>query len=883
MNKKFLSAILFGALMVTSTGTFVSCKDYDDDIENLQGQISANASAIAELKALIGDGNYVTGISVNGQNLVVNTKNGSTTVALPKSEDKVGSICTVEDGILYIDGVATDIKVCEPAEENEFKPAVEIVDGEWAVLQEDGSYLSTGVAVSSVAVTGNEQDGFVLTIKDAEGNATVVELPTAASAITSIRLIENPTPFVFTLTKATFAKPSSWAGPKTLPANNSVIYSANPIAVRIDPVTVPAGDVTFTLANSLNKVLSHVELNASATQDSNGAALTTGNAYGRAAVTGNGLWTLKMDQLILTKDEAAAFSRTQNDKELDKYVEASTAFAVNVNNKVRSEYGIKLAKADAAHLTKVQIKGQNNPTDSYVLDATSSSSISFTADINKVYTIEEIAGESGLMFDMYFSLTEADKKTYGVVYDNAARTFQVTKNPDASTDAKGFDLFIYTIDTYGQIRKACYNVSLSASIDASSTYEAVEFNIANLYDTNANNNGFTLDMDIMKNALGEAKWIQWANSVDLSKTTVVAHAKADLSDTGKSVASPLSYGFYNANWGGATVSTLKYMSYTVKTSAGDLKLDTQYYLNITFNTTAGAKINNIVVPVKFTAPSVADQFTPKAGYVVDGKIMAYYYDVTKRYVELARYFEAYDEDADLSLDHNSVVVAKSNTDKSVYSSDLATVGSALETATLTLKTGAISVAAGGTISANTTTKKEAGYGLPLLIEVQNVNYKNSTWMYANGADDAKANHKFEMVVMSPIAEGKVVPAAGNTIEISANSTEGFDITKSMITGYDYNNNSYNVVPDATGTSVSDLKWSNEQIATIAAAKGDSDTYINAVTMKGQYKEGDNVIAGAINIKANPLPNTTETKIYVSVTDAWGYVTKQEVSVTIKKN
>ena len=29
MNKKFLSAILFGALMVTSTGTFVSCKDYD--------------------------------------------------------------------------------------------------------------------------------------------------------------------------------------------------------------------------------------------------------------------------------------------------------------------------------------------------------------------------------------------------------------------------------------------------------------------------------------------------------------------------------------------------------------------------------------------------------------------------------------------------------------------------------------------------------------------------------------------------------------------------------------------------------------------------------------------------------------------------------------
>ena len=40
MNKKFLSAILFGALMVTSTGTFVSCKDYDDDIDDLQEQIN---------------------------------------------------------------------------------------------------------------------------------------------------------------------------------------------------------------------------------------------------------------------------------------------------------------------------------------------------------------------------------------------------------------------------------------------------------------------------------------------------------------------------------------------------------------------------------------------------------------------------------------------------------------------------------------------------------------------------------------------------------------------------------------------------------------------------------------------------------------------------
>ena len=44
MNKKFLSAILFGALMVTATGTFVSCKDYDDDIKDLQDKVSKLAT-----------------------------------------------------------------------------------------------------------------------------------------------------------------------------------------------------------------------------------------------------------------------------------------------------------------------------------------------------------------------------------------------------------------------------------------------------------------------------------------------------------------------------------------------------------------------------------------------------------------------------------------------------------------------------------------------------------------------------------------------------------------------------------------------------------------------------------------------------------------------
>lgn len=52
MNKKFLSVILFSALMVGTAGTFTSCKDYDDDIKDLQGQLDKKAS-LDELNAKV--------------------------------------------------------------------------------------------------------------------------------------------------------------------------------------------------------------------------------------------------------------------------------------------------------------------------------------------------------------------------------------------------------------------------------------------------------------------------------------------------------------------------------------------------------------------------------------------------------------------------------------------------------------------------------------------------------------------------------------------------------------------------------------------------------------------------------------------------------------
>ena len=43
MNKKIISALLFGAMLIASTSTFVSCS-YDDDITDLRNDLNATAT-----------------------------------------------------------------------------------------------------------------------------------------------------------------------------------------------------------------------------------------------------------------------------------------------------------------------------------------------------------------------------------------------------------------------------------------------------------------------------------------------------------------------------------------------------------------------------------------------------------------------------------------------------------------------------------------------------------------------------------------------------------------------------------------------------------------------------------------------------------------------
>ena len=135
MNKKILSALLLVAFAFASTSMFVSCKDYDDDIKNLQTQIDGLSQTLNAIQTQINNGAILTsvdpiagGVQIalsNGEKYTItNGKDGAKGDKGDQGEkgDKGdtgatgaaganGTVWTIgADGYWYQDGVKTDYK-----------------------------------------------------------------------------------------------------------------------------------------------------------------------------------------------------------------------------------------------------------------------------------------------------------------------------------------------------------------------------------------------------------------------------------------------------------------------------------------------------------------------------------------------------------------------------------------------------------------------------------------------------------------------------------------------------------------------------------------------------------------------------------------------------
>ena len=827
--------------MVTSTGTFVSCKDYDDDIDNLQGQIDANKAGIEELKKLIGEGDYVTNVTKDGDNIVVSFKNaGDKTIEL---KDEVGSICKVENGELYIDGKATGIKISADAPVTEFKPAVKVEDGKWAVLQADGTYKTTGIPATGVTVSGSQTEGFILTFVNAEGEETVIELPTAASRITSLSVNKGEETTV-KLNKYTFditaEEKKAWekATGKTVTSAKFIVAdnAENKVSVRVNPVDVDATAIEFVAINGKNEVLPNVTFVAN--EDKNYATEV------RAAY-GNGLYHMTVKQFTLADDKAsnALGEAMANDKGY---------YALTANKVYRAEYNMKF-----------QIEAATAAIGDILVDDKEVENEAVTVDAGKAHSVT-VENEEDL-YDLYLSASQEDIKLFGLEFDNEKGTFTITKTPDVVT-AANFDLTVHTLDNSGKVAEKTITVTLSDVIVTDADYATRTLAIVanNTEDVSKDKNFFTADMATMTKALGN-ELDAWKRKVANASVAFYSDAKCEKAVEGdKGVVLT----FVDAEGKELTENAIKSavdmkFAVTNATASKVFKVNTVYYAKVTFTTTGDSELNSVVVPFKFTVPTLASMFATEVA-VFKGDVAYAYMNVADQTngeaaYSLKRAFAKYPE-VSLDMDDETAIVGD------YTSTDLAEVSTTFDgEAKITLKA----------VDTDKATKIPAGYAKELIVIASDKDYEG--WAYGEG----EGEYVFKVKVMSPIFEGTVT-SIESAVEIPATSVDGYKLGNKDIQGTTYNKVAYKVLQDAVNEEGG--YWKRPEIASVEAAVA-SDRVIKIGNDGKAFDatmatDGKTVVEGYIQVLPQNIAITTEETINVSVTDTWGFVKVNPIKVKV---
>ena len=890
MRKKYLSALLFGALLFASAGTFTSCKDYDADINNLQTQITANADAIKALQSKVDAGKWVTEVAAITNGFKITFSDGQSFEVVNGADGANGAngadgtqITIGEDGYWYFDGEKSEYKAVSDEETGKTKaPYVNEEDGYWYFYNEDGTAQKSAYKALGAAYAVAYNGGFNIMIPDADGTMQTIFVPGAAASITEMTLGEktkqsvtisnvltngfyiSAEKFTFNSRTTDISAASKWPGNKKLPNNGDYVYaSPTSIDLRIDPVDVLVNGYNFYLTNTKNVDLSPVVLKATAENGNNPLSVDEVNSR---ANTGNGLWTLTMPNTVVSGNAHSDIWTAINNAAANQY-----AYAVNIDHSFRSKYELQVATTSAQVLTQVKmtgVGGKSHTANVGTTTDTKSSSAKF-----KTGTAYKVNGvQASALYDMYLTADQSDCDVFGLTFDQDNHTFKIGKNPDVSTIPADFDLVIYTVANDGTVAKTVITVQVDSQISANPEYSLIEHSV----NKSDNENWFAIDLATMKTSLGD-NLNQWMQNVILANTTYQWSDRAD----GGFVNMPNGLDPFlvettaNKDVVASTTDRNKanYIQVNVNNAnVAGINLDQTYYIKATFTSTAGT-LNSIVVPVEFHAPALSDLFTIRDGYVKDGIINAYFYDTAAKStaVDMSRYFSAYVADANVAFD------GKIN---NIDSDDLFdfTNGTAFGSNKIDFDGSKPGIN-------NTNGQPQNGYGEAVTVKVNKAYYNNvvgagAGWNYtADGTDE----YKFQIRLMSPIYEGSVAVLSGTSVQVSANDfVNGARITSSDIQGRDYNGNDMYIFPDKVSGGLN--AWKNAQINDVIPSV-DANHYIDEAKMMPATTNSTTgaTVNGYILIKGRALSATTPVQLPVTIVDAWGYKLKATVPVTIKMN
>ena len=867
--------------MLGTTGTFTSCKDYDDDINNLQEQITANADAIKKLQDLVGDGKFVTGVTSDG-NTITFTFSDNSTVPVTIETEQAQKV-EVKGDELYIDDQPTGIKVAKEAEIE--AGLVKAKNGTWWVLGEDGKYTDTGIPVSGLTVVGNEKEGWELTITDAEGNEQKVKVPSAISSITDLIVVTGHKDLKYSNFKYKGeVKIADWKGPRTLPADkDKTVYiltsTVNPL-IQINPTTLDleSANITFSLVDSKNVYPANVNLTAKAYTDLITLPTKAANA--------NGLYSLSMNEVFVSDKDITAFE-SQFSK--DAGTDMTRAYAVTAGGSVRSEYEVKVSKGENVELTKLAIADAN--------DKNITISGKTSIDLNKTYgtAADKVAGkvnvkdwytvnatDAAALYDMHLSVSNDDKTLFGFEINEVAGKYQfrVTKTPDNITKA-GFLLNIETIDNTGAHKTTKVWLGETSAISSEYTYDAINHEIK----ADANKNYFQIPLNLMKENLGAEGTALWNTKVD---DYTVKFLDAD----GKAVANAdekdIKLMFVSEVKDVNVASEVAYKSAANIMFAIDhaqasqvFKIGKQYTAVITFTDNKEA-LNTIKVPFTLTLPDINTLYVIDEAYLNNGVAYCYLYaddaqaggtDAYRATFKLNRIFSKSDVSGnfEVTLDNEVEVVNKKTSSQLAQMGKYTTAGYEVEPK---FDKDAYITLIGSELG------KEEGYDqvLSLTISGKFAGY----WSYP---EDEVFN--FQAKIMSPIEKGKVVAKEGAITIEASDFAKGAKITNSDITGYTYNSNvTYNVLPDAVDKdNKTALVWSREDVKAVKISSDDTTRLTvenNGNPTAATADDKGNITDGYFVVKATQVENITEATVKVTVTDIWNRSVTSDIAVKVNR-
>jgi len=336
MNKKFLSAILFGALMVSSTGTFVSCKDYDDDIDEINKELTDLKSKLSDLESKVNAGGaYVTKIESVDGGFKVSVSDG-TSYNLTVASAAAGSKVVIDDktGEISIDDKATGWFATTGEGEEAVDMTPYVKDGYWYLYDKTAKefvkseYKAAGNAYAVVA------NGIcTLNIPDADGKMQTIQLPTTSAAITGVQFIDvtsgavETTP-AYALNYGVATKDNAkWDGPKgAITKDQLLVGTIEPLTLQVYPSSADLSNADIKLVGS-DGTVAPVKVTA-----------TPFEGVITKAASANGLWNLNIrpDETVTGKTIADAFKAETGDY----------AYALQINGNILTGYASKVTPTD---------------------------------------------------------------------------------------------------------------------------------------------------------------------------------------------------------------------------------------------------------------------------------------------------------------------------------------------------------------------------------------------------------------------------------------------------------------------------------------------------------------------------------------------------------